>query len=189
MAIGILLAFRLIRRRVPGMGLDPVLAEKLAMRMVVVGFIVAHVFDSLAYYPEKVWAAFHLAEPGIGNLSALFASPNRIPGRPITDLRSTWQPQVPYARAGLGGPGAQAGPGSVSWVWRCAAAGLPSQFPFRAGAQPGLVSRCLHRRGRWFPSHLVAGPVARPVMARRRAFIAPAPCSNGTRRRDRSSSR
>jgi phosphatidylglycerol---prolipoprotein diacylglyceryl transferase len=55
-ATGILLAFRLIRRRAPGMGLDPVLAEKLAMRMVVVGFIVAHIFDSLAYYPGKVWA-------------------------------------------------------------------------------------------------------------------------------------
>lgn len=55
-AVGILLAFRLIRRRAPGMGLDPVLADRLAMRMVVVGFIVAHVFDSLAYYPEKVRA-------------------------------------------------------------------------------------------------------------------------------------
>jgi phosphatidylglycerol---prolipoprotein diacylglyceryl transferase len=55
-ATGILLAFRLIRRRAPGMGLDPVLAEKLAMRMVVVGFIVAHIFDSLAYYPDKVWS-------------------------------------------------------------------------------------------------------------------------------------
>lgn len=55
-AIGILLAFRLIRRRAPGRSLDPVVADKLAMRMVIVGFIVAHVFDSLAYYPEKVWA-------------------------------------------------------------------------------------------------------------------------------------
>lgn len=55
-ATGILLAFRLIRRRAPSMGLDPALAEKLAMRMVVVGFVVAHLFDSLAYYPEKVWA-------------------------------------------------------------------------------------------------------------------------------------
>jgi phosphatidylglycerol:prolipoprotein diacylglycerol transferase len=55
-AIGILLAFRLIRRRAPKAGLDPVLAERLAMRMVIVGFILAHVVDRLAYFPRDVLA-------------------------------------------------------------------------------------------------------------------------------------
>ncbi len=53
-ATGILLAFRIIRRRAPMLGLDPVLAERLAMRMVVIGFIVAHVFDRIAYFPRDV---------------------------------------------------------------------------------------------------------------------------------------
>jgi len=55
-ASGILLAFRLIRRRAPKIGLDPVLAERLAMRMVVIGFIAAHVVDRLAYFPRDVLA-------------------------------------------------------------------------------------------------------------------------------------
>ena len=55
-AIGILLAFRLIRRRAPQLGLDPVLAERLAMRMVIVGFICAHVVDRIAYFPRDVLA-------------------------------------------------------------------------------------------------------------------------------------
>jgi len=55
-ATGILVAFRLIRRRAPGMGLDPVLAERLAIRMVIIGFVAAHVFDRLAYFPEDVVA-------------------------------------------------------------------------------------------------------------------------------------
>lgn len=55
-ATGILLAFRLIRKRAPQIGLDPVLAERLAMRMVIVGFITAHVFDRIAYYPRDVLA-------------------------------------------------------------------------------------------------------------------------------------
>jgi phosphatidylglycerol:prolipoprotein diacylglycerol transferase len=55
-AIGILLAFRLIRRRAPGMGLDPVLSERLAMRIVVMGFISAHIVDRIAYYPRDVLA-------------------------------------------------------------------------------------------------------------------------------------
>jgi phosphatidylglycerol:prolipoprotein diacylglycerol transferase len=55
-AIGILLAFRIIRARAPRVGLDPVLAERLAMRMVIIGFIVAHVFDRIAYYPQDVLA-------------------------------------------------------------------------------------------------------------------------------------
>lgn len=55
-AIGILLAFRMIRRRAPRVGLDAVLAERLAMRMVVIGFIVAHVFDRIAYFPRDVLA-------------------------------------------------------------------------------------------------------------------------------------
>ena len=55
-ALGILLAFRLIRRRAPQIGLDPVLAERLAMRMVIVGFISAHVVDRLAYFPRDVLA-------------------------------------------------------------------------------------------------------------------------------------
>jgi phosphatidylglycerol:prolipoprotein diacylglycerol transferase len=53
-ATGILLAFRLIRRRAPKVGLDPVLAERLAMRMVIVGFIAAHIVDRLAYFPRDV---------------------------------------------------------------------------------------------------------------------------------------
>lgn len=55
-ATGILLALRLIRQRAPKLGLDPVIAERLAMRMVIVGFIVAHVFDRIAYYPRDVLA-------------------------------------------------------------------------------------------------------------------------------------
>lgn len=55
-ATGILLAFRLIRKRAPGLGLDPVLAERLAMRMVIVGFISAHIVDRIAYYPRDVLA-------------------------------------------------------------------------------------------------------------------------------------
>jgi phosphatidylglycerol---prolipoprotein diacylglyceryl transferase len=55
-ATGILLAFRLIRKRAPQHGLDPVLSEKLAMRIVIVAFIVAHVFDRIAYYPRDVLA-------------------------------------------------------------------------------------------------------------------------------------
>ena len=55
-ATGILLAFRSIRRRAAAQGLDPVLAERTAMRMVVVGFISAHIVDRLAYYPRDVLA-------------------------------------------------------------------------------------------------------------------------------------
>jgi phosphatidylglycerol:prolipoprotein diacylglycerol transferase len=55
-ATGILLAFRLIRKRAPGAGLDPVLAERLAMRIVIVAFITAHIFDRLAYYPRETMA-------------------------------------------------------------------------------------------------------------------------------------
>jgi phosphatidylglycerol:prolipoprotein diacylglycerol transferase len=53
-AVGILLAFHLIRKRAPRVGLDPVLADRLAMRMVIVAFIVAHVFDRIAYFPRDV---------------------------------------------------------------------------------------------------------------------------------------
>jgi phosphatidylglycerol---prolipoprotein diacylglyceryl transferase len=55
-ATGILLALRLIRRRAPQVGLDPALAERLAMRMIIVGFITAHVFDRIAYFPRDVLA-------------------------------------------------------------------------------------------------------------------------------------
>ena len=55
-ASGILLALRLIRRRAPQVGLDPVLAERLAMRMIIIGFIFAHVIDRVAYYPRDVLA-------------------------------------------------------------------------------------------------------------------------------------
>ena len=55
-ATGILLAFWLIRRRATRLGLDAVLAERLAMRMVIVGFISAHVVDRIAYYPSDVLA-------------------------------------------------------------------------------------------------------------------------------------
>lgn len=55
-ATGILLALRLIRKRAPRAGLDPALAERLAMRMVVVGFISAHLVDRIAYYPRDVLA-------------------------------------------------------------------------------------------------------------------------------------
>jgi phosphatidylglycerol:prolipoprotein diacylglycerol transferase len=55
-ALGILLAFRLIRRHAPRVGLDPVVAERLATNMVVVAFICAHVFDRIAYYPRDLLA-------------------------------------------------------------------------------------------------------------------------------------
>ena len=55
-ATGILLAFRLIRKRAPQVGLDPVLAERLAMRIVISGFIFAHIVDRIAYYPRDVLA-------------------------------------------------------------------------------------------------------------------------------------
>jgi phosphatidylglycerol---prolipoprotein diacylglyceryl transferase len=55
-ATGILLAFRIIRRRAAAQGLDPVLAERMAMRMVIIGFISAHVVDRLAYFPRDVLA-------------------------------------------------------------------------------------------------------------------------------------
>ena len=55
-ALGILLAFRLIRRRAARLGLDGALAERLAVNMVVVGFICAHVFDRIAYFPRDVLA-------------------------------------------------------------------------------------------------------------------------------------
>jgi phosphatidylglycerol---prolipoprotein diacylglyceryl transferase len=55
-ATGILLAFRLIRKKAPNLGLDPVVAERLAMRMVIVGFIAAHIVDRIAYYPRDVLA-------------------------------------------------------------------------------------------------------------------------------------
>jgi phosphatidylglycerol:prolipoprotein diacylglycerol transferase len=55
-ATGILLALRIIRQRATKIGLDPILAERLAMRMVIVGFITAHVFDRVAYYPRELLA-------------------------------------------------------------------------------------------------------------------------------------
>lgn len=55
-AIGILLAFRLIRRRAPQVGLDPALSERLAMRIIIVSFISAHIVDRIAYYPRDVLA-------------------------------------------------------------------------------------------------------------------------------------
>ena len=55
-ATGILLAFRIIRQRAAKQGLDPVLAERLAMRMVIIGFISAHIVDRIAYYPRDVLA-------------------------------------------------------------------------------------------------------------------------------------
>ncbi len=55
-ATGILLALRSIRRRSAELGLDPMLAERLAMRMVIIGFIVAHLVDRIAYYPRDVLA-------------------------------------------------------------------------------------------------------------------------------------
>ena len=55
-ATGILLSIRLIRKRSTLLGLDPVLAEKLSMRIVIVAFLCAHVFDRLAYYPAETLA-------------------------------------------------------------------------------------------------------------------------------------
>jgi phosphatidylglycerol:prolipoprotein diacylglycerol transferase len=55
-ASGILLAFRIIRRRAAAQGLDGVLAERMAMRMVIVGFISAHIVDRIAYFPRDVLA-------------------------------------------------------------------------------------------------------------------------------------
>ncbi len=55
-ALGILLAFRLIRRRAPRIGLESGAAERLAMNMVMIGFVIAHVFDRIAYFPRDVLA-------------------------------------------------------------------------------------------------------------------------------------
>jgi phosphatidylglycerol:prolipoprotein diacylglycerol transferase len=55
-ATGILLALRLIRRRAPRVGLDPVVAERLAVRILIVGFIFAHIVDRIAYFPRDVLA-------------------------------------------------------------------------------------------------------------------------------------
>jgi phosphatidylglycerol---prolipoprotein diacylglyceryl transferase len=55
-ATGILLAFRLIRKRSPQVGLDPALSERLAMRIIIVSFISAHIVDRIAYYPRDVLA-------------------------------------------------------------------------------------------------------------------------------------
>jgi phosphatidylglycerol---prolipoprotein diacylglyceryl transferase len=55
-ALGILLALRLIRRRARRIGLDAAVAERLAVNMVVLGFICAHVFDRIAYFPRDVLA-------------------------------------------------------------------------------------------------------------------------------------
>jgi phosphatidylglycerol:prolipoprotein diacylglycerol transferase len=55
-ATGILLALRLIRKRAPHVGLDPVQSERLAMRILIVSFICAHIFDRIAYFPREVLA-------------------------------------------------------------------------------------------------------------------------------------
>jgi phosphatidylglycerol:prolipoprotein diacylglycerol transferase len=55
-ATGILLAIHLIRHRAVRVGLDPALSERLAMRIVIVSFLCAHVFDRLAYFPRETWA-------------------------------------------------------------------------------------------------------------------------------------
>lgn len=55
-ATGILLALRIIRKRAPDLGLDPVLAERLAMRMIIVGFIGAHIVDRVVYFPRELLA-------------------------------------------------------------------------------------------------------------------------------------
>jgi phosphatidylglycerol:prolipoprotein diacylglycerol transferase len=55
-ATGILLAIRLIRQRAARVDLDPALSERLAMRIVIVSFLCAHVFDRLAYFPRETWA-------------------------------------------------------------------------------------------------------------------------------------
>jgi phosphatidylglycerol:prolipoprotein diacylglycerol transferase len=55
-ATGIFVTLLLIRRRAPRWGLDPVVAERLALNMVWIGLITAHVFDRIAYFPRDVLA-------------------------------------------------------------------------------------------------------------------------------------
>lgn len=55
-ATGILLALRLMRKRGPALGLDPALAERLGMRIVIVGFIFAHLVDRIFYFPGETLA-------------------------------------------------------------------------------------------------------------------------------------
>jgi phosphatidylglycerol:prolipoprotein diacylglycerol transferase len=52
-AIGIFTALFLIRRRARFLGLDTAVAERIVLWILVVGFIMAHVFDRIAYYPHE----------------------------------------------------------------------------------------------------------------------------------------
>jgi phosphatidylglycerol:prolipoprotein diacylglycerol transferase len=55
-ATGIFVALFLIRRRAPRLGLDPVVAERLALNMVWISLVTAHVVDRIAYFPRDVLA-------------------------------------------------------------------------------------------------------------------------------------
>ncbi len=55
-AVGILVGIRLIRQRAAATGLDSAQAERMAMWIVIGGFIISHLFDRLAYYPRETLA-------------------------------------------------------------------------------------------------------------------------------------
>jgi phosphatidylglycerol:prolipoprotein diacylglycerol transferase len=50
-AVGILVGMRLIRRRAAVWGMDPFVAERLTIWILLGGFAGAHLIDRLVYYP------------------------------------------------------------------------------------------------------------------------------------------
>jgi phosphatidylglycerol:prolipoprotein diacylglycerol transferase len=55
-AIGILTALRLMRWRAGRLGLDAATAERLGVSAVLGGFVMAHIFDRVAYFPRETLA-------------------------------------------------------------------------------------------------------------------------------------
>ncbi len=51
--IGIFVGYLLIRRRAYNTGLDPVVAERMILWILIAGFIAAHLFDRIAYFPAE----------------------------------------------------------------------------------------------------------------------------------------
>jgi phosphatidylglycerol---prolipoprotein diacylglyceryl transferase len=50
---GIFVSYLTIRRRAYNIGLDPAIAERMILWILVTGFIVAHLFDRIAYFPSE----------------------------------------------------------------------------------------------------------------------------------------
>ena len=55
-ATGILIGMRLIRRRATAWGMDPFVAERLTIWILLGGFAGAHLIDRLVYYPADAFA-------------------------------------------------------------------------------------------------------------------------------------